>query len=26
VLALAADWTLARLGDVLRRDVRLNAR
>ena len=26
VLALAADWTLARLGDVLRRDVRLSAR
>jgi osmoprotectant transport system permease protein len=26
VLALAADWTLARLGDGLRRDVRLNAR
>jgi osmoprotectant transport system permease protein len=26
VLALAADWTLARLGDILRRDVRLNAR
>jgi osmoprotectant transport system permease protein len=26
VLALAADWTLARIGDVLRRDVRLNAR
>jgi osmoprotectant transport system permease protein len=26
LLALAADWTLARLGDVLRRDVRLNAR
>jgi osmoprotectant transport system permease protein len=26
VLALAADWTLARLGDVLRRDVRLSTR
>ena len=26
VLALVADWTLARLGDVLRRDVRLSAR
>jgi len=26
VLALAADWTLARLGDVLRRDARLSAR
>ena len=26
VLALAADWSLARLGDVLRRDVRLSGR